>query len=106
MVVFSDFDIDTAVDYALFAIYCNAGQVCSAGSRMIDEESIYDKFIKKMVERSKKIKVGPGMDSETEMGPLVNEIQKKRVLEYIEIGKKEGAKLEVGGDEPKGDKFG
>lgn len=106
MVVFSDFDIDVAVDYALFAIYCNAGQVCSAGSRMIVESSIYDKFVKKMIERSKKIQVGPGFDPDTEMGPLVSEQQLKRVLEYIEIGKKEGAKLEVGGDVPSGEKYG
>ncbi|HEY9716951.1 MAG TPA: aldehyde dehydrogenase family protein [Trichormus sp.] len=106
MVVFSDFDLDTAVDYALFAIYCNAGQVCSAGSRMIVEDSIYQPFIKKMVERAKNIKTGPGFDEDTEMGPLVSEQQLKRVMEYIEIGQKEGAKLEVGGDRPSGDKYG
>lgn len=105
MVVFSDFDLDIAVDYALFAIYCHAGQVCSAGSRMIVEKSIYDKFVKKMIERSKKINVGPGFDPDTEMGPLVSEQQLKRVQEYIEIGKKEGAKLEVGGDLPSGQKY-
>lgn len=106
MVVFPDFDVDTAVDYALFAIYCNSGQVCSAGSRMIVEESIYDEFVKKMAERATKIRVGPGLDSDTEMGPLVSEAQMKRVLEYIEIGKKEGAKLVTGGSQPKGDKYG
>lgn len=106
MVVFSDFDLDIAVDYALFAIYCNSGQVCSAGSRMIVEESIYDKFVQKMAERAKKIKVGPGFDEDTEMGPLVSESQLKRVLEYIEVGKKEGAKLVTGGDQPKGEQFG
>jgi betaine-aldehyde dehydrogenase len=106
MVVFPDFDVDTAVDYALFAIYCNSGQVCSAGSRMIVEESIYDQFVKKMAERATKIRVGPGLDSETEMGPLVSEVQMKRVLEYIELGKKEGAKLVTGGSQPKGDKYG
>ncbi|MBS1989451.1 MAG: aldehyde dehydrogenase family protein [Cyanobacteria bacterium SZAS LIN-3] len=106
MVVFSDFDVDVAVDYALFAIYCNSGQVCSAGSRMIVEESIYDSFVKKMAERAKKIRVGPGLEEETEMGPLVNEVQMKRVMEYIEIGQKEGAKLITGGDKPKGDKYG
>jgi len=105
MVVFSDFDLDTAVDYALFAIYCNAGQVCSAGSRMIVEENIYDQFVSKMAARAKKIRVGPGLDQSTEMGPLVNEVQMKRVLEYIEIGQKEGAKLVTGGDKPKGDKY-
>jgi betaine-aldehyde dehydrogenase len=94
------------VDYALFAIYCNAGQVCSAGSRMIVDEKIYDSFVKKMVERARKISIGPGNDPETEMGPLVSEQQKKRVMEYIQIGQKEGAKLELGGDVPKGDKYG
>jgi betaine-aldehyde dehydrogenase len=103
MVVFDDFNLDTAVDYALFAIYCNAGQVCSAGSRMIVHKSIHDQFIKKMIERSKKIKVGPGIEPDTEMGPLVSAQQLKRVLEYIEIGKSEGAKLEVGGDQPQGE---
>ncbi len=106
MVVFPDFDLDIAVDYALFAIYCNAGQVCSAGSRMIVEQSIYDQFVEKMAARAKKIRVGPGLEAETEMGPLVSESQLKRVLEYIEIGKKEGAKLVTGGDQPKGEKYG
>ena len=103
MVVFDDVDVDTAVDYALFAIYCNAGQVCSAGSRMIVQDSIYATFVEKMVTRAKKIKVGPGFDESTEMGPLVSEPQLKRVLEYIEIGKREGAKLEVGGERLIGD---
>ncbi|MBX9671694.1 MAG: aldehyde dehydrogenase family protein [Candidatus Obscuribacterales bacterium] len=102
MVVFSDFDVDTAVDYALFAIYCNAGQVCSAGSRIIVEDKIHDQFVKKMVERAKKIKVGPGLEEDTEMGPLVSAPQFKRVLEYIEIGQKEGAKLACGGAKAEG----
>jgi betaine-aldehyde dehydrogenase len=105
MIVFDDVDLDTAVDYALFAIYCNAGQVCSAGSRMLVQDSIYPKFVQKMVARAKQIKVGPGFDENTEMGPLVSETQLKRVLDYIEIGKKEGAKLETGGDRPTGEKF-
>jgi betaine-aldehyde dehydrogenase len=106
MVVFADSDVDTAVDYALFAIYCNAGQVCSAGSRMIVEESIYPSFLKKMIERAGQIKVGPGFDDDTEMGPLVSEPQLQRVLEYIDIGKKEGARLEIGGERLKGDRYG
>lgn len=105
MVVFPDFDLDVAVDYALFAIYCNAGQVCSAGSRMIVHSSVYKEFVAKMVERAGKIKVGPGLDPESEMGPLVNEVQLKRVQEYIALGKKEGAKLVLGGDSPKGAKY-
>lgn len=105
MVVFPDFDVDTAVDYALFAIFCNSGQVCSAGSRFVIHEDIHDQFVAKFVERSKKIRLGPGMDEGTEMGPLVNKTQYDRVLEYIEIGKKEGAKLVLGGDCPAGSRF-
>ncbi len=105
MIVFSDVDIDTAVDYAMFAIFCNAGQVCSAGSRFLVQDSVYDSFVKKFVERSSKIRVGPGLDEQTEMGPLVSESQMKRVKEYIEIGKKEGAKVELGGDSPEGKKY-
>lgn len=105
MVVFSDFDVDTAVDYGLFAIYCNTGQVCSAGSRMIVHADVYDKFVKKFSERAAKIRVGPGYDPESEMGPLVSETQLNRVVEYIEVGKKEGARLELGGDRPKGERF-
>ena len=105
MIVFNDYDVETAVDYALFAIYAHAGQVCSAGSRFLVQDTIYDEFVKRFVERSKKIRVGPGLDEQTEMGPLVSETQMKRVMEYIEIGKKEGAKLEVGGDSPSGTKY-
>jgi betaine-aldehyde dehydrogenase len=105
MVVFSDFDLDTAVDYALFAIYANSGQVCSAGSRMIVDESIYDKFVKRMSERAAKIRVGDAMDDDVEMGPLVSDTQRKRVMDYVEIGKKEGAKLVCGGEIPKGEKY-
>ena len=102
MIVFDDFEIDTAVDHALFAIYANAGQVCSAGSRLLVHEKIHDEFVRKFVERAKKIRIGDGMDSATEMGPLVSETQLNRVMEYVETGKKEGAKLECGGDRPKG----
>ena len=97
-IVFADADFETAVDYALFGIFCNQGQVCSAGSRLILEDKIYAHFIEKLVERAKKIKVGSGLDPETEMGPLVSKIQMDKVLNYIEIGKKEGAKLVCGGN--------
>jgi betaine-aldehyde dehydrogenase len=105
LIVFKDYDVDNAVDHALFAIYANSGQVCSAGSRLIIDEAIHDEFVKKFVARAKKIAVGAAMESGTEMGPLVSETQLKRVLDYIEVGKKEGAKLETGGDQPKGANF-
>lgn len=96
-IVFADADFDTAVDYALFAIFAGTGQVCSAGSRLLLEESIYDKFLTRLVERAKKIVVGDGMDPATEMGPLVSTLQRERVQEYIRIGIAEGAKLLTGG---------
>jgi betaine-aldehyde dehydrogenase len=105
MIIFDDVDVDTAVDYALFAIFCHAGQVCSAGSRFLVNDKMHDEFLKKLVERAKKIQVGYGMDSDAEMGPLVSETQLKRVEEYVEIGKKEGAKLECGGTRPEDPKL-
>ncbi|MMZ56002.1 Betaine aldehyde dehydrogenase [compost metagenome] len=96
-IVFADADFETAVDYALFGIFSNQGQVCSAGSRLLLEKTIYDRFIAELAERAQQITVGPGMDESTEMGPLISEEQMNRVLSYIEIGKKEGASLLCGG---------
>ncbi len=97
-IIFADADFETAVDYALFGIYSGAGQVCSSGSRILVEESIYDKFVERFVERAKKIKVGPGNDSSTEMGPLVSEQHLEKVLYYIDLGKQEGATIACGGN--------
>ena len=96
-VVFADADFDTAIDYALFGIYANAGQVCSAGSRLLIEESLHDRFVERLVERANNIRVGDGFDGSTEMGPLISKTQMERVQKYIEIGKAEGAKLLCGG---------
>ncbi|MFT9847130.1 aldehyde dehydrogenase family protein [Aneurinibacillus sp. REN35] len=96
-IVFADADFETAVDYALYAIFANQGQVCSAGSRLLLERSIHDRFVAELVERAQHITVGPGMDEATEMGPLISEVQMNRVLQYIEIGKEEGATLCCGG---------
>lgn len=97
-IIFADADFEVAVDHALFGIYCGAGQVCSAGSRILVEESIYDRFVERFVERARKIKVGPGNAEDTEMGPLVSKEHMERVLNYIEIGKQEGAKILLGGN--------
>lgn len=96
-IVFADADFETAVDYALYAIFANQGEVCSAGSRLLLEASIYDRFVEELVARAKTIKVGPGTDEETEMGPLITEEHMNRVLSYIETGIKEGATLLCGG---------
>jgi len=97
-IVFADADFETAVDYALFGIFANQGQVCSAGSRLLLEDSIYDRFVERLVERAKKIRVGRGDDPATEMGPLVSQAHLEKVLRYIELGKEEGATLLCGGN--------
>ncbi|TCP29638.1 betaine-aldehyde dehydrogenase [Scopulibacillus darangshiensis] len=96
-IVFADADIETAVDYALYGIFVNAGQVCNAGSRLLLEESVHDEFIERLIAKAKKIRVGPGDKPSTEMGALVSEDHMNKVLKYIELGIEEGAKLAFGG---------
>ncbi|HTU82688.1 MAG TPA: aldehyde dehydrogenase family protein [Candidatus Acidoferrales bacterium] len=97
-VVFADADFETAVDYALFGIFANAGQVCSAGSRLLLERSLHDRFVDRLVERAKKIRVGDGFDPQTEMGPIISPVHRERVEGYLEAGKSEGAQLLCGGN--------
>ncbi|MDP9017601.1 MAG: aldehyde dehydrogenase family protein [Candidatus Eremiobacteraeota bacterium] len=101
-VVFADADFETAIDYALFGIYANAGQVCSAGSRLLIEESLHDRFVERLVERAKKIRVGDGFAERTEMGPLISLQHLQKVEQYIAIGIAEGAHLACGGEKPQG----
>jgi betaine-aldehyde dehydrogenase len=96
-IVFEDANLSAALTGSLWAIFRSAGQSCNAGSRLLIQESIYEKFLSDLVDRAKKIKVGNGLDPETEMGPLVSEGQLKRVLDFIDSGVKEGAKLLCGG---------
>lgn len=96
-IVFADADLEAAVDWTLFAIFVNQGEVCSAGSRLLIEESLHDRFMARLVERTKQIKVGNGLEEDVEMGPLVSENHMNRVLSYIEQGKQEGATLLCGG---------
>ncbi|HKW45118.1 MAG TPA: aldehyde dehydrogenase family protein [Candidatus Eremiobacteraceae bacterium] len=102
-IVFDDADFETAIDYALFGIYANAGQVCSAGSRLIVQDTLHDRFVKRLVERAKKIVVGDGFDPAVEMGPLVSRAHREKVESYIKAGIAEGAKLECGGERPAGE---
>lgn len=102
-IIFADADFEAAIDYALFGIYAGAGQVCSAGSRLLVEDSIYDRFVEELGERAQRIKVGPGNDPTTEMGPLVSREHMQKVLGYIELGKEEGARLLCGGRQLKED---
>ena len=96
-VVFGDVDIDAAVAGSSSAIFFNHGQCCCAGSRLYVQNDIFDKVVEGVSARADKIRVGPGMDSTTDMGPLVSEEQLNRVCGYLESGFSEGAKAVTGG---------
>jgi betaine-aldehyde dehydrogenase len=99
-IIFADTDFDTAVDYVLNGIFFHAGQVCSAGARLIVEDSVHDKLIDAVVKRARNIRMGDAFDPKTEMGPLISEKHREKVENYIRIGTEEGAKLLLGGGRP------
>jgi betaine-aldehyde dehydrogenase len=95
-IFFADADFEAAIDGALFGVFINQGEVCSAGSRILVEKSIYSKFVDAMSAKAKTIRLGPPLERETKMGPLVSKEQFDRVRSYQEFGKKE-AKVASGG---------
>jgi betaine-aldehyde dehydrogenase len=95
-IFFADADFESAIDGALFGVFINQGEVCSAGSRILVERSIYPKFVEAMSAKAKTIRLGPPLERETKMGPLVSKDQFDRVRSYQELGKKEG-KVAAGG---------
>ncbi|WP_067928782.1 aldehyde dehydrogenase family protein [Alicyclobacillus shizuokensis] len=99
-IVFADADLEVAVDHALLGIFFGSGQVCAAGSRLLVEASIYDRFVDELVRRARRIRVGDGFDAETEMGPLISPQHLERVVGYVEAGRREGATLACGGNRP------
>lgn len=96
-VVFKDADLDLAIAGAANAIFFNHGQCCAAGSRLYVENSIFDQVLEGMSEAARGIKVGPGLDPSSQMGPLVSDEQFRRVCGYVESGLNEGAKSIAGG---------
>ena len=97
IVVMEDANLELAVDGAVWGGFGTTGQRCTAASRVAVHKSVYHEFVTRFVERVKRLKVGDGMDPSTDMGPCINEQQLKTVMEYVEIGKNEGAKLLTGG---------
>jgi betaine-aldehyde dehydrogenase len=95
-VIFADADLEGAVEWAMIGIFFNQGEVCSAGSRIIIEESLHDRFVERLTQRANAMTIGNPVDN-PDMGPLVSKEQMETVLGYIEKGKKEGAKLVCGG---------
>ena len=96
-IILADADLDSAIAGAASAIFFNHGQCCCAGSRLYAHKDIYDKVVAGVADIASKIKVGPGLDPATEMGPLVSDEQFARVTGYIESGLREGAKVAAGG---------
>ncbi|MEN3046048.1 MAG: aldehyde dehydrogenase family protein [Candidatus Hydrothermales bacterium] len=104
-IVMPDANLELAIEGALWGAYATAGQRCTATSRIILHEDIYDKFVEIFVERASKLRVGNPLDERTEMGPVINEGQLNRIHYYVEIGIKEGAKLVCGGEPLKGPEY-
>ena len=100
VIVLPDADPNTVIGGAAGAIFFNAGQVCAAGSRLYVHRKIFDQVVEGVGSAAQGIKLGPGLDPSTQMGPLVSREQQDRVLEYIESGRKEGASIVAGGEAP------
>ncbi|KAL2853999.1 aldehyde dehydrogenase [Aspergillus pseudodeflectus] len=97
-IVFDDADIDNAISWSNFGIFFNHGQCCCAGSRILVQEGIYDKFVERFKERAAKNKLGNPFEQDTFQGPQVSQLQFDRIMEYINHGKQSGATVAVGGD--------
>lgn len=103
--VLADADIEETLAGILFGIYLNQGECCCAATRILVDNKIYDRFIPLLVRHSKALRVGIPQDEKTQMGPLINKEHLKKVLGYIEKGKKEGAKILCGGIKSTGNKL-
>jgi acyl-CoA reductase-like NAD-dependent aldehyde dehydrogenase len=99
-VVFADADMDMAVERSVWSVFGNTGQDCCARSRVFVERSAYDDVVAAMAKRTDELRVGPPLEEETELGPMISAGQRETSLEYLEIGQKEGARLVTGGDIP------
>ncbi|MCO5153226.1 MULTISPECIES: 5-carboxymethyl-2-hydroxymuconate semialdehyde dehydrogenase [unclassified Shinella] len=98
VIVFADADLERAADAVVFMIYSLNGERCTSSSRLLVEESIYERFTALVAEKAKRIKVGHPLDPETVVGPLIHPVHEKKVLEYIAIGRSEGATVAAGGE--------
>ena len=101
-VIFEDSDIEKAVEWIMFGIFWNQGQVCSATSRVLVAEEIYPALLARLIEETKKITIGPGDQDGVLLGPLVNSEQYTKVLAAIERGVSDGATIATGGQRPPG----
>ena len=105
LVVFEDADIEDAIGGAMLGNFYSTGQICSNGTRVFVQKPILDKFLERLCERTRAIRLGDPLDPETHLGPLISAAQRDKVLGYIEKGKAEGAELLIGGGIPAGETF-
>jgi betaine-aldehyde dehydrogenase len=101
-IFFADAGWEAAVEGAVFGVFVNQGEVCSAGSRILVEKPIYARFVEAVVEKAKAIRLGDPLDRATRMGPLVTAAHRERVLGYVQEGRREGARIVLGGGVPQG----
>ncbi|MHA6644709.1 betaine-aldehyde dehydrogenase [Mesorhizobium sp. A623] len=100
LIVFDDADLENAIGGAMLGNFYSTGQVCSNGTRVFVQKGIHDRFVERLVERTKNIRIGDPLDPETQMGPLVSKAQHDKVIGYLGIGQQDGATLAVGGKVP------
>jgi betaine-aldehyde dehydrogenase len=99
-IIFADADFDTALDYALNGVFFHAGQICSAGARILVQEAIHDRFVDALKERMSRIVIGDGFGKDTQMGPVISAEHLASIEQYVSIAKEEGANLVLGGKRP------
>ncbi|MDQ8705002.1 aldehyde dehydrogenase family protein [Streptomyces sp. LHD-70] len=105
-IVFADADFETAVDMALTAVFLHSGQVCSAGARLLVEDSLHERFVDEVVRRAGEIRLGGPFDEHAQTGPLISAAHLAKVEAYVERGLQEGAVLRCGGSRPSGAEYG
>ncbi|ANH36735.1 Betaine aldehyde dehydrogenase [Nocardioides dokdonensis FR1436] len=101
-VIFADADLDAAIDNALTAVFLDSGQVCSAGARLVVEDTVHDQVVDELVRRAGRIRLGGPFDDDAETGPLISAAHRDKVEAYVAAGIAEGATLRVGGGRPEG----
>ena len=105
LIIFEDADLENAISAAINANFYSTGQICSNGTRVFVHENIVEDFIERLVERSRTAILGDPLDPDTQIGPMITDAQRKKVLDYIRIGQEEGAELILGGHAPEGPGF-
>jgi len=100
MIVMDDADLDLALEGVLWGAFGTTGQRCTATSRLIVHETVHDRFVKLLCDRADRLRLGPGLEETTEVGPLINEDARKKVEYYVGVGEEEGAQRLIGGTRP------